>query len=299
MDGCADRPELGGHKSRESCKWVIETMSGSRGKLGRPSGCYWNALAIAMGTAPALLLAGCGSSATPHPAPASAGQIHAFVAEAKHGFAGPLTLTYDVTVRYGQRVTRRILVSAEQRSADVFSYRMKPSLELSGPGGPPASYSYEVFSMPGGKRGPSAGLYSCRKPLPSSHWSCEGPYTQIGMGGMFMLVGPYPPQALLLGLENAVAIYTDVPPMGPVPHAPAFLVTRQVSGQTLRCLDFGGVAHPVGSVCLRHSGLIVSYHLAGNVTSGVWDTAALSSYSPHVASNAVALPTKPRSFQEG
>ena len=276
---------------------IIETMPRGPGKLSPPQTRDGPTFAIVVGAALALLLGGCGATAPRRPEAASASQIRAFVADAKRGFEGRLTLTYDVTIRYGPRATRRIVVNAAQRSADLFSYRTTPSLDLVRQGGPPASYGYAVFVSPGAKTTPGAGIYSCRKPRPSSRWSCEGPYTGIGMGETFQLIGPYPPQALLLGLENAIAVYAGPPSLAPGRHEPAFLVARRASGQALRCLEFGAAGHPVGSVCLRHSGLIASYELAESVTSGVYATATLRSYSPRVPNAAVALPAKPESFQ--
>jgi hypothetical protein len=113
------------------------------------------------------------------------------------------------------------------------------------------------------------------------------------MGGIFQLLGPYPPEALVLALDNAAAVYTGPSPVAPVRHQPAFLTTRRASGHTLRCLTFGPLAHPAGSVCLRRDGLIASYDLPETVTSGVYETATLRSYSRRVAGDAFNLPAKP------
>lgn len=238
----------------------------------------------------ALVAAACASGARDRPRTASRGAVEAFLAEARRGFSGSFTLRYEVTVRYSSRFARRILVNVAQRTAEFFSYRTTPSLDLSAPGGPPASYSYEVLVKPAPGAAPGAGIYSCRKQFEASPWTCQGPYTQIGMGGTNQLLGPYPPQALVLGLDNAVAVYTGDPSVSPIRPEPAFLITRRVSGRRLRCLEFGPAPRPAGSVCLRHDDLIVSYRLSGAVTSGPYDDATLLSYSPHVANDGTELP---------
>jgi hypothetical protein len=251
------------------------------------------AAVICLVTLVAIGVGACGHAGTAHPVAASRPQVEAFLAEAKHGSSGTFTLTYEVTVRYGRSVVRRVVVDVAQRSSEMFSYRMTPSLELSRPGGPPANSSYEVFSKPASEEAPGPGIYSCRKRLPASPWTCEGPYTQIGMGGMNQLFGPYPPQALVLGLDNAVAVYTDTSTVIPVRREPAFIITRRVLGSLLRCLQFGPLVHPVGRVCLGSGGLIAAYQLSETVTSGAWEGAVLRTYSPHVSAGAFALPAKP------
>jgi hypothetical protein len=225
---------------------------------------------------------------------ASPEEIRGFLAEAKRGTEGTFTLTYDVTIRYGHGVIRHIVVSAAQRSSGLLFYRSTPSLEISRPGGPAASYSYEVFSRPGSNRVPGSGLYSCRRALPSSRWSCQGPYTGIGMGGTGELLGPYPPQALVLGLENATVAYTGVPAPPALRPEAAFLTTRRASGRELRCLEFGRMPRLLGRVCLEPSGVIASYHLPEPVTYGPYEAATLRAYSPHVRRDAFKLPAKPK-----
>jgi hypothetical protein len=240
-------------------------------------------------------LYGCANGVQTHQTPAKPAQIKAFLARAKQASAGTFTLTYDATVRYGRGVVRRIVVNVAQRSIGLFSYRMTPSLDLSGPGGPPASYSYEVFYKSGDNKEPGSGIFSCRKRLVSSAWICQGPYTGIGMGGMQQLIGPYPPQALVLGLDNAAVAYAGAPPSPAIRPEPAFLITRRGSGRILRCLQFGPARTPVGSVCLRLDGLIASYKLSESVTFGAWASATLRSYSPRVSPGVFKLPAKPTS----
>jgi hypothetical protein len=186
-------------------------------------------------------------------------------------------------------------VTAAQRSPDLFSYRMTPSLDLVAPDGPPASYGYEVLVEPGARTKSALRIYSCRKRLRTSRWFCEGPYTQIGMGTINQLLGPYPPQALVLGLDNASVTYTGVPAPAAIRPEPAFLIVRRRSGWTLRCLEFGPTRHPVGSVCLRPDGLIASYRLSVAATFSVYETARLRSYLPHVPREAFDLPARPGS----
>lgn len=250
-------------------------------------------LAIGLIALPGLAFARCTNDGPTQTPTASPAQIRSVLAEAKRGAAGSFTATYDVTVRYGRGIVRTVVVNVAQRSTGLFSYRMKPSLGLSGPGGPPASYSYEVFYKSGADTQPGAGIYSCRRRTHLDRWVCQGPDTGIGMGTTAQLLGPYPPQALLLGLDNAAVTYTGVPAPPATRPEPAFLTTRHVAGQALRCLQFGATRVPLGSVCLRANGLIATYRLSDSVTSGTWASAILRSYSPRLARNAFELPAKP------
>jgi hypothetical protein len=66
-----------------------------------------------------------------------------------------------------------------------------------------------------------------------------------------------------------------------------------MAGQADRCLAFGPVNRPLGSVCLAPDGIITSYHLAPKVTYSTYRTATLRSYSRHVGTRAFALPARP------
>jgi hypothetical protein len=217
---------------------------------------------------------------------ASPGQIRDFLAKAKRGASGTFSVTYAVGVRGRGGTSRRLVVTAAQRPG-MLAYRQTPSLNLSGPTGPPASHSYEVIDRE--RRNAKAGLYSCQQAQPSAAWSCQSAPREIGMGGLNELLGPYPPQSLLLGLQNATLTYTGVPAPPALKPEPVFLVTRGA----LRCLEFGARAHRVGSVCLEPSGMIATYDLPPAVAFGTYATATLRSYSPQAAASAFTLPARP------
>jgi hypothetical protein len=226
------------------------------------------------------------------PTAASPGAIEAFLADARRGAGGAFSGSYRLVVRYSGFLARSLEINVEQRSSDLFSYRETPSLFLS-ESGTPVSHSYAVFL---GIRGPSGpqGTYTCAQARRSSRWSCVGPYPDIGMGGNEELVGPYPPQALLLGLENAVAAYTGGILIAPPVHRePAFLVRERHAGQSVRCLRFGPRAHIVGEACLDSDGIIAYYDIPQNVTSGAWRQVTVLSHSRHVPNDAFKLPAAP------
>jgi len=229
-----------------------------------------------------------------HPAPASPAQIRAFLADAERGLGGTFSLTYDVTVGYGRGVARRIVVTATQRSAALFTYRTTPSIALTGPDGAQASYSYEVYAKPTVNGKPGDGIVSCRRRTPRSHWACQGPYTGIGMGGTQQLLGPYPPRALVLGLENAAVTYTGVPAPPAIRRERAFRTTQRVPGAELQCLDFGSTTHPIGSVCLRRDGVIAIFALPQSVTFAPYLTAKLVAHSSRIPAGAFDLPARPK-----
>jgi hypothetical protein len=220
---------------------------------------------------------------------ASPKEILAFLANARHGTKGAFSLTYEMRVAYGHGLVRRITVTAAQASANMFVYRETPSLALTGPGGHALSHSYEVFraGRPLSNAGP--GLYSCSEALPWSPWACQGPYTGIGMGGINELVGAYPPQALERGLENAAEAFTGLPAPPATRPTPAFLLTQPRSTPRLRCLVFGSIATPDGSVCLTPNGTIATY----NLPQSAYRSATLLAYGTHLPSDAFTLPARP------
>lgn len=240
----------------------------------------------------ALGVGGCGGASAQQPTAASPAQIRGFLADAEHGLGGTYSLSYDVTVGYGRVRVRRIVVSVAQRSARLFTYRTSPSLALTGPDGPAASAGYAVYVQPRAGR-PGAGIYSCSRRTSASRWRCNGPYGEIGMGGMQQLLGAYPPRALVLGLENAAVAYTGVPSPPAIRRERAFRTTRRVSGYELRCLNFGSTAHPLGTVCLRGDGVIAAYALPQAVTFAPYVTAQLVAYSPRLPAGAFDLPARP------
>lgn len=247
------------------------------------------------------LIASAGSSGpeAPPPTPSLPGPVSAFLAQARRGAAGAFSETYRVTVRCschprGARghTGRTLTISVRQRSRDAFTYRETPPLLLPEPGRP-RNHSSEVFlggAYPGGPRG----IYTCDQALSGSGWSCVGPITGLGMGGNEELMGPYPPQALLLGLQNAVEAYRGGVVIVPPRHRqPIAIVGEQLRGRSVRCLQFGTANHPVGHVCLDSHGAIASYSIPENVTSGTWRTATLLRYSSRFGANALTLPAKP------
>jgi hypothetical protein len=226
------------------------------------------------------------------PTAASPGAIRAFVAEARRGAGGAFSGSYRLAVRYSSVLTRSLEISVEQRSSDLFSYQETPSFFLS-ESGTPISHRYAMFLGIHGPPGPQ-GTYTCAQARRLSRWSCVGPYTDIGMGGNEELVGPYPPQALLLGLENAVAAYTGGISIAPPVHRePAFLVRERHASESVRCLRFGPPAHIVGEACLDSDGIIAYYDIPQNVTSGAWRQVTLLSHSRHVPNDAFKLPAAP------
>jgi hypothetical protein len=240
-----------------------------------------------------VLFGGGGTPAIPPTTSASPSAIGSFLAEAKRGTAGTFAETYRVTVRYA-RGARRHMVDLAQRSPLVFAYKETPSLLLSRFDGPPVSHSYEVFVVAGATRRNMAGIYSCSQALPPSRWSCIGPYTGIGMGTTGQLLGPYPPQALLLGLDNAVETYTGQPAGPATDPQPAFLVRERLADRAVKCLSFGHRPHIVGRVCLDATGVIAYYDIRASASYGTYRTANLIAYSPRVRARALALPATPQ-----
>lgn len=221
---------------------------------------------------------------------ASPKEILAFLATARRGTGSAFTLTYEMKVAYGHGLVRNIIVTAAQASPNMFVYRETPSLALASLHGHALSHSYEVFSATRPLSNAGPGLYSCSQALPRSPWSCKGPYTGIGMGGINELVGPYAPQALERGLENAAEAFTGLPAPPATTPKPAFLFTQFRSTPQLRCLAFGGVANLDARVCLTPNGTIATYHLPRSA----YRTATLLAYGIHPPSNTFTLPAKPK-----
>ena len=101
------------------------------------------------------------------------------------------------------------------------------------------------------------------------------------MGTRAELLGPYPPQALILGLQNAIAI-----PIG----RPAYLVTQEAGSRT-SCLAFGRPASPVALVCLNQAGVMTSYQIP--IDGSAYVKAELQSYSTTVPGTLLVLPARP------
>jgi hypothetical protein len=219
------------------------------------------------------------------PAAASPGAIRAFLARAQQGSGGTFALTYLVTIAAaGHAPARQAEVTAAQRSQAEWRYRETPSFSPFSRG-----HSLEVVTS-------AAGIFSCAQPSTHAPWSCRGPDTGTGMGTTGQLLGPYPPQALVRGLQNAAETYTGAPshsPRAATRPEPAYLLTRRIAGQADRCLAFGPVTRPLGSVCLARGGVIAYYNLTPTVTDSAYQTAILRAYSRHLASRALALPARP------
>jgi hypothetical protein len=241
--------------------------------------------------------------------PASPGQIRAFLAAAERATSGTFSVTYSVTVGYADGSDQRADVAAAQSSVGLFYYRETPSLRLTSPGGAAQSKSYEVFSAvsdgprpglaehsPHGLVSAGPGLFSCARGFSPSSWSCIGPDRGIGMGTTGELTGPYPPQALLLGLQNAAEIYTGQPAPPATQPQRAFLFTRRLAGRALSCLGFGSPSRPLGTVCLEPDGIIASYQLPTAVSSSGYQSATLRGYAPTVGNGTFTLPAVPHRY---
>ncbi|MDA8330646.1 MAG: hypothetical protein M0027_05465 [Candidatus Dormibacteraeota bacterium] len=222
---------------------------------------------------------------------ASPSQIQTFLKLAQRGTQGVFAETYAVTTASGHGGTMRLQVSAAQRSHDLIRYQVTPAAFY----GEGANRSFEVFAAEAGQKLPQggSGLYSCSLPTVGASWSCTGPYTGIGMSTTSGLLGPYPPQALLVGLQNAAETYTGVPGGRKTAGGRAVLFSRTVGGRSLRCLKFERGASQLGSVCLAANGVIASYDIPGELTFVGYGTATLRSYSEQVALSTFDLPSRP------
>jgi hypothetical protein len=221
---------------------------------------------IVVGRAATHSLAGQGppARASHGPAIASRAEVAAFVARAEKGFAGRLLLRYAVWYTTGPQAARGSVVVA-QLSAARWAYFSTAT-------------SSAVFMNPAGE---PAGLYFCQRPAAASPWRCAGPAVNA-MGTQGELLGPYPPMALILGLQNAIAI-----PLG----RPAYLVIRQADSRTSSCLALGRPASPVALVCLNQAGVMTSYQIPTDGSAYV--KAELQSYSTSFPGTLLALPARP------
>jgi hypothetical protein len=247
-------------------------------------------LASAAGAGTFVAFGGGSANHLPPPAAASPGAIRAFLARANHALSGTFTVTYQVTVkapaRAGMPAWQAVVVAAQRSRVERF-YRQTPS--LSRLNGIRRSHSYEVAES-------RSGIFSCAQAGTAAPWSCQGPYTGIGMGTTWELLGPYIPQALYLGLQNAAEAYTGAPShsaSAATRPEPAYQFTRRLAGQTDRCLAFGPIGRPRGSVCLAPNGLITYYNLPTSVTYGTYQTATMRSYSARVNPGTFTLPAEP------
>ena len=113
------------------------------------------------------------------------------------------------------------------------------------------------------------------------------------MGGNAELLGPYPPTALILGLQNAIVKYSGKAAGALVSPQPAYLVVREVDSRKTSCLAFGKPANPVALVCLDAANLVASYDIPSAVTGGGYSKAQLRSESTNVSNTLLALPAIP------
>ena len=248
-------------------------------------------LAVAGGAGLLISKSGGGGRGPTSASVASPGQIQTFLKLAQRGTQGVFAETYTVTTASAHGGTMHLQVNVAQRSHDLIRYQVTPAAFY----GEGANQSFEVFAAEAGQKLPQggSGLYSCSLPTAGSSWSCKGPYTGIGMSSSNALLGPYPPQALLGGLQNAAETYTGVPSGRKPAGERAVLFSKTVGGRSLRCLQFDRGASKLGSVCLAANGAIASYDLPGELTSVGYGTATLRSFSDHVALSAFDLPAKP------
>jgi hypothetical protein len=215
-------------------------------------------LAVAGGAGLLISKSGGGGRGPTSASVASPGQVQTFLKLAQRGTRGVFAETYTVTTASAHGGTMRLQVSAAQRSHDLIRYRVTPPAFYAAFCSEPACRSFEVFAAEAGQRLPQggSGLYACSLPTGGSQWSCKGPYTGIGMSTTSALLGPYPPQALLLGLENATVAYTGVAGGHKPARGRAVLFSKTVGGRSLRCLQFERGVSKLGSVCLAANGAV-------------------------------------------
>jgi hypothetical protein len=212
------------------------------------------------------------ASAGHGPAIASRAEVAAFLARAEKGFAGRLLLRYAVWYTTGPQAARGSVVVV-QLSPARWAYFSTPEVTAIHGAGTSA-----VFMNPAGE---PAGWYACQRPAAASPWGCAD-MSLSPMGTSAELLGPYPPQALILGLSNAIAI-----PIG----RPAYLVVRAAGARTSSCLAFGRPASPVALVCLNQVGVMTSYQIP--IDGSYYVKADLHSYSTTVPGTLLALPARP------
>ncbi|MDA8357518.1 MAG: hypothetical protein M0Z95_14765 [Actinomycetota bacterium] len=218
------------------------------------------------------------------PAIASPGEVAAFLSRAEKGFTGRFVLRY--TVQYGTgRHALSGAVDVAQISKAQWAYFSTPSAQDIHA----TKSASAVFARPAREQ---AGPYSCERYGASSPWRCSS-FSTAGMGTNAALLGPYPPTALLLGLQNAIAEYSGKLAGVHVTPQPAHLVVRDVDAHRWSCLAFGKPASPVALVCLDAANLIASYDIPGAVSSIAYTRAELRSRSSTVPRSALALPARP------
>jgi hypothetical protein len=218
------------------------------------------------------------------PAAASPGEVAAFLSRAEKGFTGRFALGY--TVQYGTgRHGLSGSVDVAQISEAQWAYFSTPSAQDIHA----TKSSSAVFEGPTSDQ---AGRYSCERYGASSPWRCSS-FSTAGMGTNAALLGPYPPTALIHGLQSAIVEYSRKSTGMHVTPQPVYLVVREVDARKSSCLAFGNPARPVALVCLDADNVITSYDIPSAVTGGGYPKAQLRFWSRHVASSALALPARP------
>ncbi len=218
------------------------------------------------------------------PATASPGEVAAFVSQVEKGFSGQFLARYAVQYGTGRRAVRGSVVAA-QVSKTKWAYISSPSFQDIHA----AKSTSAVLESPVGER---AGRYSCGRQSASSPWTCVS-FSTAGMGTNAALLGPYPPSALTLGLQNAVVEYSGKTSGEHVAPQPAHLVVRDVDAHKLSCLVSGRPARPAALVCLDAANVITSYDIPPAVSNIAYSKAELRSYSTHVRHSVLALPARP------
>ncbi len=218
------------------------------------------------------------------PAAASPGEVAAFVSRAEKGFTRQFRVRYAVQYGSGRHAFSGSVVAA-QVSTSRFAYTATPAVtDIHA-----ADSGSSVLVSPTGEMGRKV---LCERQSATSPWRCSI-FSSAGMGTDAELLGPYPPMALVLGLQNAVVEYSGANTGQRVAPQPAHFVLREMDARTLSCLDFGDPVSPVASVCLDAANVIASYDIPTAVSSIAYTTVELRSWSRHVPDSALTLPASP------
>ena len=246
----------------------------------------WACSALAILVAVGLVTALVGDSPPPTktghgPTIASPGDVAAFLARAEKGSAGQLLLRYSVQYGTGSKSVRGSVVVA-QLSKRHWAYLSTPSVtDIHGSGTTSSVFDNPIGAQPG--------RYFCQRTAAVSPWDCSN-FSTAGMGGNAELLGPYPPTALILGLQNAIVEYSGKVTGEHVSPQPAYLVVREVDSRKTSCLAFGKPTNPVALVCLDAANLVASYDIP---SAGYYSKAQLRSESTNVSNTLLALPAVP------
>lgn len=230
---------------------------------------------VAVAAAAAGLIVGSAGAGAARPATLAA--VNRFVNLTEQAAHGRFTATYKIALfRYGGRVFQG-RVSVASWALGQMRFRETPAfMALAG-----RAHAYEVLEL-------RSGYVSCLQVRSDSRWQCNSEAGD-GMGGMWLLNGAMVPQALVLGLNSAVAAYTNHPG---APY-PLFLSRGSFDGHAVRCLSVGNRRGVVGRVCTMSNGLIASYRMARSISDAGYAAASLVSYSSRVSRGVLRPPSKP------